>query len=102
MDNIIKLFIQHGGSSLYISPERPDIWAVYTSLTSDDFRRLNEIGFVFVKKTTKVLDKVIIEPVYKKFWIFKIQVDKKEIPVYKEVSEIVMKAAPRKSTLEGK
>ena len=77
-------------------------WLLYSLMTPDQFTKLDEIGFVFVKSVTKVIIGYNTEKVYKNFWKFRICVDKKRIPIYKEEVSIIMKAKPKKQTLKGK
>lgn len=102
MNDLIQKFVDGGGADLAISKDHRLLWLLYASMTKDDFRHLEELGFVFVKCVRKVITSYNTETVYKKFWRFKIPIDKKQIPIYSDVEEILMRAKPPKKTLQGK
>jgi len=100
MTDLIQLFINNGGGDFTISKSDRISWLTYSSMKKEDFRQLEELGFVFHKRTkrTKVGEEVrgrVVPFLY----FFKKLVDKKVIPLYKEEDEIVMKARPKKPTL---
>lgn len=103
MIEIIQCFIDNGGKDLVIKRSDQKTWLTYTLLTREDFRRLEEIGFVFHKRIHKIkTGEKVVGTVVPFLYFFTKTVDKKTVPLYKEEEEIVMKARPKKPTLEGK
>lgn len=104
MDDLIQLFVTGGGKPISINPTNRHAWLLYANMDKDDFRKLDEIGFVFVKTKRHSLERYDILPIYKTYlWgMIRICVDKQRVPVYKDVVEIIFRAKPPSSTLKGK
>lgn len=100
MTDLIQLFINNGGGDFTIKKSDRVSWLTYSKMTRDDFRQLEELGFVFHKRVKKTkIGEEVTGKVVPFLYFFKKLVDKKIIPVYKEEDEIIMKARPKKPTL---